>query len=275
MGISLNSVGSQRTTPVLPLNTTATRLPSVAAERLAFAPINELNAKRDTASVSSTGTERFGLSEIGSALEAPARISNSLAIADQALFSLGDLLGNINSTLKASRPETITKDQDSIDGALSNIDRLAGTTTFHGKKLLDGTFSTSLNGTTLQIPSFSTSTLGTSDPGTSANSLASLRTNGASTRRASSENQSAIVYAAIDQVSTTRQQIAHFQTHAVQPLTDAAQSALEHLIESPTIDTAGSAASNAILARAQGLLQPSATLGSFAPKADHVFDLLR
>ncbi len=275
MGISFNSVGSQRTSSALPLNNTVARLQSVATAPLTIASINELNTKRDSASVGSTGEARFGLSEIGAALESPARISNSLAIADQALFSLGDLLGNINSTLKASRPETITKDQDSIDGALSNIDRLAGTTTFRGKKLLDGTFSTSLNGTTLQIPSFSTSTLGTSDPGTSANSLASLRTDGASTRRASSENQSAIVNAAIDQVSTTRQQIANFQTHAVQPLTDAGQSALEHLIESPTIDTAGSAASNAILARAQGLLQPTATLASFAPNADHVFDLIR
>lgn len=274
MGISLNTINYPPATTVGAVARIPGRVQAVALVG-STAAVTAVNAKRDSVSVSSTGTERFGLSQIGAALEIPAKISNSLATADEALSTLGDLLGTVHSTLTATQPQTAANDQRSIDTTLASIDRLAVATTFGGKKLLDGTFSASINGTTLAIPSFATSKLGNTTLATAGNSLASLSTNSGHSLIASAENSTAIVTTAIHQVSSARQQIGDFQTQAIQPFTDAGQSALEHSIPSPSIESPGSAASNAILARAQGLLQPAATLAAFAPNTNHVLELLR
>ena len=274
MGISLNPINFPSATAIGAIAKATTQLSRIAAVA-STAPVSEVNAKRDFVSVSSTGTERFGLSQIGAALETTAKISNSLATADQALSTLGNLLGTVHSTLTVTQPQTAANDQRSIDTTLASIDRLAGTTTFGGKKLLDGTFSTSLNGSTLAIPSFATSKLGNSTVTSAENSLASLSTNSGHGLTGSAGNSTAIVTTAINQVTSARQKITDFQTQSIQPFTDAGQSALEHLIASPSIESPGSAASNAILARAQGLLQPAATLAAFAPNTNHVLELLR
>lgn len=248
MGISLNSIQDHPIARNEAITQPPTRLQGVSVTS-PVAPLSPVAAKRDSVSVNSSGSERFGLSEIGAALETPARISNSLATADQALSTLGELLGSVHSTLNATQPGTAVIDQASIHSTFARIDQLTGTTTFGGQKLLDGTYSVSLNGATLSIPSFITAT--------------------------SEKPSVATVGTSIHQVSSTRKQIADFQTQAIQPFTEAGQSALAHLIASPTIDHADSAASNAVLTRAQSLLQPAATLNAFRPSAEHVLDLLR
>lgn len=68
-----------------------------------------------------------------------------LSVADQSLSEVGKLLNEIESLAVASANKDgisaaeLAANQAQVDEAISAIDRIIGTTTFNGKKLLDGT----------------------------------------------------------------------------------------------------------------------------------------
>ena len=207
---------------------------------------------RDLVSLSPRNDVAFALANIGATLDAPARISNTLATADRALSRIGGLLGDVHSTLSANP----SANQPSIDSNIKSIGQLAASTQFAGKPLLNGTFSTSLNGTTLSIPSFATTTLGLSD------------------LTGDTIKSTAIVTAALAQVTTTRTLIDAFKSTAIRSTADAGQSALEQLVESPNLDGNSSASTTALLLRAKTLLSPAEAAGTSQSQARSVLALL-
>lgn len=80
------------------------------------------------------------------------RANNALATADAALSRITDLLNDIRGTLVTSvnrgvlSQDEIDANQLSIDQAVLTVNRIAGTTTFAGRKLLDGSLGFQLSG---------------------------------------------------------------------------------------------------------------------------------
>lgn len=74
------------------------------------------------------------------------RTDSMLTVADQAIGEISSLLGEIETLVMASSSEAnltaseVAANQSQIDDALSAIDRIAQTTNFNGKNLLDGSF---------------------------------------------------------------------------------------------------------------------------------------
>jgi hypothetical protein len=76
-----------------------------------------------------------GLAQVGATLDAPARVSNALAVADAALERVGAVLGRDRS------------ENDDVE-----IRQIASAAKFAGKPLLDGGYSASLNGSSITLP---------------------------------------------------------------------------------------------------------------------------
>jgi hypothetical protein len=118
------------------------------------------------------------------------------------------------------------------------------------------------NGTTLAIRRCATSAQEIPlSGGGGRDSLASLPPI-AGTAIASAESPTAIVTTAIHQVSSARQQIGDFQTQAIQPFTDAGQSAARAF--DPVAFSRSQGLRHQMRSWPQGLLQPAATL-AFTP----------
>jgi hypothetical protein len=232
--------------------------PIVVAADAALGPAASRRSEpRDIVSLSSSALGTFGLAEIGNALDPSARVSNTLATADNALSTISGLLGDMQSTTSSSGLDAAIRDQGSIDVTLAAIDHLASTTQFDRQHLLDGSYSTTLNRVSLSIPSMATTSLG----------VHSLQND--------TPNATAILTTALGQVRSVRQQISEFRSQAIQPVTDAGQAAMEQLIASPTIDDSGSAMTQALLLRAQALLQPESSANLSIPNSENVLAYLR
>lgn len=227
-----------------------------ATAGVAASPVNPQNGVRDIVSLSPASDAAFALHKIGASLDAPAVLSNALATADEALSRICGHLGNVQSTLSVTSPADGRAGQQTIDSSIQNIDQITSSTKFAGKPLLDGTFTASLNGSALSIPSCSSTSLELR--GLSSESAACIST----------------VAAAITRLSNTRSLISAFQSNVVQPAAHAGQDALEQLIESPTLDSASSASTTALLLRAQTVVSPSESASSSFPQASHVLGLL-
>jgi flagellin-like hook-associated protein FlgL len=146
-------------------------------------------------------------------IDQASRTSNALATAGDAIGVIGGLLGNIQTVLTAAGSSAdasvdSTAEQTRIDSAITTIDAIASSSRFGGKPLLNGTFNVSSSTGAVAIPSFVSSTLGSSKP--MAPALASLLTGGANdlaTRNLDAAGK--IVTAAIGQVDRTQAQISH------------------------------------------------------------------
>jgi hypothetical protein len=269
VGFSVSNISYSRTAPAALLR--SDRAVQAATVGVVASPAAGASISRDIVSLTSSSVGSIALTQIGASLEAPARISNTLATADQALATIGGLLNDVHSTLTAARPDTIATDQSTIDLTLVQINQLASSTKFASEPLLDGSFTTSLNGSTLSLPSFATTSLGASPDGS--NPLSSLSTGGRNSL--SGADSAAIVTTAHIQVSTARSQISDFRAHAIQPAIDAGQSALEQLIASPVVSNLASANAHALLVRAQTLLQPDMAATTPNSQAQNVLHLIQ
>ncbi|HUT57966.1 MAG TPA: flagellin [Phycisphaerae bacterium] len=87
------------------------------------------------------------LTAVNGALDNNQRSDAMLNVADGALGEISSLLGEIESLVIASASDAglsaseKAANQAQIDSAITSIDRIVGTTSFNGKKLLDGSFS--------------------------------------------------------------------------------------------------------------------------------------
>lgn len=271
MGFSVSNVSYSSTAPAaVPRSSRAVR---AATDGVAASPAASTRISRDIVTLSSSSIGTIGLTQVGASLDAPARISNTLATADRALSTLGGLLGDVRSTLTAARPDTIATDQNAIDTTLIRINQIASSTKFAGQPLLDGSFTISLNNSALSLPSFATTSLGASSAGSLP--ISSLSTGGASSLAAAVADPAAIVSAALSQVSTAREQIRNFRAQAIQPAIDAGQMALEQLATSPIVNDLASANTHALLIRAQTLLQPEMAATTPTSQAQNVLHLIQ
>lgn len=95
---------------------------------------------------------RSEITSIQAAIQNNNRANNLIGTADAALGQISDLLNGLNGILTTSAnrgvlsQEELDSNQASIDSAISSINRVAGTTQFAGKKLLDGSLGFQLTG---------------------------------------------------------------------------------------------------------------------------------
>jgi flagellin len=94
------------------------------------------------------------LTSVDAAIENNQRSDALLGVADGALTEVSSLLTSIESLVAKSTSSStstaaeIAANQSQIDAAIDSIDRIIRTTSFNGKKLLDGTFGISTSGVT-------------------------------------------------------------------------------------------------------------------------------
>lgn len=133
-------------------------------------------------------TGAFSRSELlamNAGIDQASRTSNALSTAADAIGVIGGLLGNIQTVLSAAGTQgnadfDTGTEQSRIDSAITTIDAIASSSRFGGQPLLDGSFTVSSGTTTVAIPSFVSSTLGSSNaPGVTSAPLSSLASGGA------------------------------------------------------------------------------------------------
>lgn len=108
--------------------------------------------KDDPAGLIASQSLRSELSGIGQALENSGRAINVIATADAALSEVSNLLLEIRGLINKSANQGALSDTEieanqlQVDSLLESIDRIANTTQFNGKKLLNGQLEYNLSG---------------------------------------------------------------------------------------------------------------------------------
>jgi len=143
-----------------------TNIPSIIAQGQMRTNLNDLNTRLrrlstglrinkgadDPAGLIASETLRSEIGGIKQAISNSDRAINMLATTEGSLNEVSSLLLGIKGLVVqmanegALGPEEIAADQLEIDSILSSIDRIANTTQFAGKKLLNGTLDYSLSG---------------------------------------------------------------------------------------------------------------------------------
>jgi flagellin len=143
------------------------------------------------------------------------------ATADAALAGVSDLLNDANGLAVANANDAGLSDaekqanQMQIDSILSSVDRIAGTTSFGGTKLLDGSASLTAVNKSLPIDGVATSDIGNVTIDGQARSLAEVRTGGAISTLTDPVGAQQSIEAAIAQVSTLRGKIGAFEKNTI------------------------------------------------------------
>jgi flagellin len=110
------------------------------------------NGADDPAGLISGDFLRQEISSVRSAIQNSNRANNVISTADAALGEIGGLLERVRGILTTSENRgTISQseleaNQSAIDSAVSAIDRIAGSTQFSGRKLLDGSLGFQVSG---------------------------------------------------------------------------------------------------------------------------------
>jgi flagellin len=143
-------------------------------------------------------------------------------VAEGALGSTADLLVEANGLAVAAANsagmsgEEKAAIQMQLDSILATVDRVAGTTTFNGDPLLDGTATISAGGASVDIDSASTGNLGEVDIDGETYTLADVGSGGAlNLVDGNVEGAQQAIRAALSQVATARGQIGSFQKHSL------------------------------------------------------------
>jgi flagellin len=145
-------------------------------------------------------------------------------IADGAMGQVSDLLDQAKGLVEANANTSGLSDderaanQTEIDAILSSVDRLASTTQFAGKPLLDGTATVAASGSELTLGSVKTTDLGQVTVDSTSYTLADLRSGGAlDTTSPDSATSLQVIDAAIENVATLRGQAGAFLSDDVEP----------------------------------------------------------
>ena len=200
-------------------------------------------AKGEPVALASSGFQREASLSIASSVKKESRTNNTLATADKGLGKIADLLNQAKSVLKGASnsnpsPEQTNEQQAELDAVIDQIDKVAESTEFDNKKLLDGDFKIESSAKQSRgqaavkqnttVPSFAANKLGSTqsanteaqgdaaptntDSSTDNNSLRSLASGGANSLSTGNANiATEIVTKAISQVTDTRASLGEIQ----------------------------------------------------------------
>jgi flagellin len=239
-----------------------------AGVRASVGPISGRAAPDSAPGVlNSVGFSRADLLAMNAGIDQASRTSNALSTAGDAIGVIGGLLGNIQNVLTAAgsagtMPLDPTTEQSRIDSAITTIDAIASSSRFGGQRLLDGSFNATSSAAAVAIPSFVSSTLGSSpQDGSSTPPLSSLLSGGSNDLATGNLDAAGrIVTTAMSQVGQTQAQIEGFVTatrvasNAQAVDADAASSTASDMFADPS--TTSVAAANASAQRVLALLGP-------------------
>jgi flagellin-like hook-associated protein FlgL len=170
-------------------------------------------------------SEQLGqtLAALDAETSANQRASDQATTADGALGQVSDLLAHAKSLVTANAnsaglsPDEKSANQIEIDSILSAVDRISSSTTFGGRKLLDGTATLSASGQSLAIDSSAAANLGKTDAAGTTYTLADLKSgNPLSTVGGSIATAGAVVDQAINDVATQRGKLGAFDKYTLQ-----------------------------------------------------------
>ncbi len=212
--------GSSLTTAERILNTNSTAI-ARSLERLATGQkINR--ASDDPAGLIASENLRAALSVLEAEARSLLRDDHVAAVAEGALSATSDLLIEANGLAVAAAnsaglsPEEQQAIQEQINSILSTVDTIAGTTSFGGDPLLDGTATITAGGTSVDLPDATTAGLGTTVVDGTTYTLADLRSGGSlNLANGDVSITQQVIRNAITEVSTARARIGSFQKHAV------------------------------------------------------------
>lgn len=203
---------------------------------LRLATMRQINVASDDPSglLAATALESE-LASLEAASTNRSRVLGVVDTADSALSEVGDLLTSIQGNVVALAggtlsPEEADAKQMEIDAALQAIDRIGRTTSYNGRRLLDGrtmTFALSTDLTSLQqlsLPEIATSELGGED-----GTLSDLASDGSVASQRDWSAAQAIVEAAAEQVNAGRAELGAFARYDVEAGGDAAAAAYVNL----------------------------------------------
>jgi len=141
MGLTVNNVN---TLSLLNILNGTTQLQTQSLTRLSTG--HKINSgKDDPAGLIAVQSLTAELVGVDAAINNGQRANSMLSVADSALVEVGNLLGEIESLAAQSTSSgglssaEIAANQAQIDNAINSINRIMQTTSFNGKKLLDGT----------------------------------------------------------------------------------------------------------------------------------------
>ncbi len=212
--------GSSLTTAQRILSTNSTAI-ARSLERLATGQrINR--ASDDPAGLITSENLRAALSVLEAEARSLLRGDHVAAVAEGALSVTSELLIEANGLAVAAAnsagmsPEERQAIQGQIDSILSTVDFIAGTTSFGGESLLDGTTTITAGGSSVDLPDSNAGGLGATVVDGTSYTLADLRSGG-SLNLANGDVSIAqqVIRNAITDVATARAAIGSFQKHAV------------------------------------------------------------
>lgn len=156
-------------------------------------------------------------------------------VADGAMASVSDLLVEANGLAVAAANSAGMSDEErqaiqmQLDSTLDTIDRIAGTTTFNGDPLLDGTATITAGDTSVDIPSTYTGSLGETDIDGTTYTLADLRSGGSlNVVNGDVSGAQQVIKAALNDVTTARGTLGSFQRYTVGARLEAIGVAMEN-----------------------------------------------
>jgi flagellin len=196
-------------------------------------------------------------------------------VADGALAEVSGLLSDANAATVAnantagmSRAER-DANQMEIDSALQSVDRIAGTTTFNGQRVLDGSMTLSAGGASVAITSVSTGDIGQVAIGGVQHTLSDAMSGGSlDPAKGDAQGAQSSIAAAISQVATLRGQIGAFQKDTIGPLMRSNAAAVENTAAAnSSIRDTDYAAEAANLAREQVLQRSGLSVLALANSA--------
>ncbi len=205
-------------------------------------------------------------------------------VADGALAGTSDLLIEANGlAVTAANSAGLSQEekqaiQGQIDSILATVDRTAGTTTFNGDPLLDGSATLTAGATGVDLPDANSSSLAATDIDGTTYTLADLRSGGALNLvdgDISAAQQ--VIRNSITEVASARGRIGSFQRHTIGASLGGLQAGIENLAAANSIirDT-NFAAQTAILNRSLVLHEAAIkAIGIMVPLQSSVLDLLR
>jgi len=151
------------------------------------------------------------------------RASDQAGTADGALSQVSDLLTEAKSLVSANANTAgLSADEKSanqleIDSILSTVDRLSTSTSFGGRKLLDGSATLSASGKSFAIESAAAANLGTTTVAGTTYTLANLKSGQAlSTLGSNAATAGTVIDQAISDVATQRATLGAFDQYTLQ-----------------------------------------------------------
>ena len=194
-------------------------------------------AADDPAGLIASESLRQTLAVLDAETTANERASAQANTADAALGQVSELLNEAKGLVAANAndaglsAEEKSANQLQIDSILSTVDRLSATTSFGGRKLLDGSATLSASGKTFAVESASTANLGATDVDGTTYTLADLKSGKAlDTATGNVAAAGEVLDRAINDVATQRGALGAFDKNTLETRINSIASSREQLV---------------------------------------------